>query len=390
VIRRIAHSVGQIPSGMALGVAALLVVGAAGGASALGAGGHTTTITAHFDRTVGLYKESSVRILGVPVGTVTKIKAEGSTVAVTMKITKSGVHIPADAQAFIIPPALVSDRYVQIAPAYTSGPEMGDHGDIPLSRSHAPVEKDQIVASIDRLDLALGPQGANKDGALSRLIHVGAQNLTPDRATQIRQTVSDLADLVSTLDDNKDSLAGAVTQLDRFASLLLRDDSQIRQLYTDLAQVSAQLDGDRSALASALKNLSIATGEIASLVKSSRGDLRSDVSGILDLTNILVQDKDAVIESLDDVPLALTNLSTAFDPATNTLDTRANFGESVTSQGDETVCGALEDIGLPCSLISGVTGSTSAATPSGTTAPAGTSSPSTVTSTAAGLLGRVR
>ena len=40
------------------------------------------TVTAHFTRATGLYKGSSVRVLGVVVGKITSIKPEGKTVAV--------------------------------------------------------------------------------------------------------------------------------------------------------------------------------------------------------------------------------------------------------------------------------------------------------------------
>jgi phospholipid/cholesterol/gamma-HCH transport system substrate-binding protein len=366
-VRAGVRSVGELPSGIALGVAALLVVCSAGVATALGGSGATTTVVAHFTRAVAVYDQATVRVLGVPVGRVTKVKAEGTTVAVTMQITKRGLKIPANAQAFIIPPALVSDRYIQLVPAYTSGPALSDGADIPVERTHAPVEKDQIVASLDRLDNALGPEGANRDGALSQLVHVGAQNFADGRAEQIRQTVSDLANLVSSLDVSKDSLAGAVTQLDRFTQLLLRDDSSIRTLYTDLATVSSQLAGDRKALAAALKNLSLATGEIASLVKHSRGDLKADLAGLVDLTNVLVQNKDAVIEVLDVVPLALQNLAGSFNPASNNLETRSNEGELFGSQQSVTSCNVLTLLGLPCQSAPASAGSAVTPSPRGTT-----------------------
>src|SRR5664279_2491077 len=90
-------------------VVAFLVVVAA--ITVLGSGSSQKTVTAHFTRATGLYKGSSVRVLGVIVGKITSIKPEGETVAVKMSYS-SKRRVPATASAFIIPPSLVSDRYV--------------------------------------------------------------------------------------------------------------------------------------------------------------------------------------------------------------------------------------------------------------------------------------
>jgi hypothetical protein len=40
-----------------------------------------------------------------------------------------------------------------------------------------PIELDEIYAALDKLNVALGPNGANEKGALAQLVHVGAANL---------------------------------------------------------------------------------------------------------------------------------------------------------------------------------------------------------------------
>ena len=42
--------------------------------------------------------------------------------------------------AAIITPTLVADRFVQLVPAYSTGPALPDGGDIPIERSIVPVE----------------------------------------------------------------------------------------------------------------------------------------------------------------------------------------------------------------------------------------------------------
>ena len=58
-----------------------------------------------------------------------------------------------------------------------SGPAMRDGAVIPQSRTAVPVELDRIFDSLHTTAEALGPAGANKDGSLSRLLGVSADNL---------------------------------------------------------------------------------------------------------------------------------------------------------------------------------------------------------------------
>src|SRR5206468_7775940 len=76
----------------------------------------TKTVTARFERAVGLYPGSSVRLHGVAIGTISKVRPDGDGVLVTMRYDRA-IRLPgyaADAKvvrAAIIPPSLVSDRY---------------------------------------------------------------------------------------------------------------------------------------------------------------------------------------------------------------------------------------------------------------------------------------
>ena len=71
-------------------------------------------VTAYFNQAVGLYKGSSVRVLGLEVGTIDDVVPEGTRVRVEMSIDKK-YPVPANAEAVILAPSLVSDRYVQFA-----------------------------------------------------------------------------------------------------------------------------------------------------------------------------------------------------------------------------------------------------------------------------------
>jgi len=288
-------------------------------------GGDRTYLTASFPRTVSLYEGSDVRILGVPVGRVEKVTPRGTSVEVRLWVDAEH-PVPADARALIVSPAIVGDRYVQLTPAYSGGAKLADGARLDTSRTAVPLELDEIYQSIDDLTVALGPEGANADGALSRLLDATARNFG-GQGKQFNETIRNLGQLTGTLDDNKDALFGTVDELGEFVSVLAENDDTVRAFNQSLAGAADLLEGEREDLAAALDNLGVALGEVGTFVRQNRGALRENITGLKRLSRILVKQRDALTEVLDVAPLALNNLFHTYNPATGTLDTRANITE---------------------------------------------------------------
>src|SRR5215472_6006889 len=122
-----------------IGAAVIAVLLVAGGALVYRATHQGKQITAYFAETVGVYPGSTVRVLGVRVGTVDAVQPQGTEVKVTMTLDH-GIAVPAVARAVVVAPSVVADRYVQLTPAYTAGPQIADHAVIPVGRTAVPVE----------------------------------------------------------------------------------------------------------------------------------------------------------------------------------------------------------------------------------------------------------
>jgi phospholipid/cholesterol/gamma-HCH transport system substrate-binding protein len=281
------------------------------------------TVTAKFPRAVGLYAGSSVRVLGVPIGTVRSITPDGPLVTVVMDLP-TDTPVPADATAVIIPPSLVSDRYVELTPVYGGGPRMTDGTVLGPDRTAIPVELDEILGSLDALLVALGPKGANATGSLGELVDVGAKTLGKGGGKDFHDTIVNLAKAVQTLSDNRGDLTGVIKNLGEFTHTLAENDGKIRVLTKDLAAATQFLASERSALAEALKNLSIALGEVASLVREHRAELGDDIQTLAKVTRTVVKHKDSLIEALDVLPLGATNIAGTVNTTAHTLDIRNN------------------------------------------------------------------
>jgi phospholipid/cholesterol/gamma-HCH transport system substrate-binding protein len=304
----------------------IVVLAVTAGVSMLSGGGERTLV-AHFPRTVSVYEGSDVRVLGVPVGKVDSVVPNGTDVKVTMHYGDD-VKVPADAKAVIVAPSVVGDRYVQLTPVYTKGPQLADGAVLDTSRTAVPLELDDIYGSLDKLVVALGPTGANKNGALSDLLDQTARNFGGQGA-QARQTISDYGKLSKTLDDNKDELFGSARQLQGFVSTLAQNDDTVRAFNGSLAQVSTMLAGERNDLSASLRNLATALGDVTTFVRTNKDVLHSDIRGLNRIAKVLVKRRNELSEALDDAPLALNNLFYTYNPDTGTLDTTANMPSAI-------------------------------------------------------------
>ncbi len=285
-------------------------------------------LTVDFPRTVSLYEGSDVRILGVPVGTVDSVTPRGEMVRVELSYDAK-YDVPADAKAVIISPAIVGDRYVQLAPAYDGGPVLPDGAHLDTAQTEVPLELDQIYQSIDDLSVALGPNGANANGALSRLINASAADLDGN-GKLINQTLHDLSLLSGTLSDNKDELFGAVSQVEEFVRALKVNDGAVRAFNASLAGVSATLAGERHDLAQAMNVLGVALRDVRGFVQNNKELIGKNVRDLVRITQVLVDQSDSLSETLAIAPLALTNLGLAGDPETGTLRDRDDLMRNIT------------------------------------------------------------
>jgi phospholipid/cholesterol/gamma-HCH transport system substrate-binding protein len=307
----------------------LVVLGFAVAAAVTVLGGDSTkTVVAHFPRAISVYEGSDVRVLGVPVGTVTRVEPTGTDVTVTMAYDAT-VRLPADAKAVIIAPSVVGDRYVQLTPAYSgTGAVMADGAELGVEETSEPLELDQIYDSLDRLNVALGPRGANQTGALSDLLSVTADNFG-GQGTTFRQTIKDFSRFSATLADNKEELFGSVEALDGFMQTLADNDQTVRQFNQSLADVSTMLAGERQELVAATRNLSVALTAVKGFVEDNKDSLSRNISGLNRVSKVLVRQRAALDEILHVAPGALNNLAMTYNPQAGTLDTRANFGETI-------------------------------------------------------------
>ena len=287
-------------------------------------------LTASFPRTVSLYEGSDVRILGVPVGKVETVRPAGTDVVVRMSYDAK-YDVPKNAQAIIVSPAVVGDRFVQLTPVFRRGDTpMASNAVLTTASTSTPLELDQIYSSIDQLTVALGPSGANSRGALTHLLDSTAKNFA-GQGQHFHQTINNVSKLTTTLDNNKGELFGTARQIERFVSALSKNDGTVRRFNDSLASAAGLLKDERHDLAAALHNLGIAMQAVEGFVRQNRQTLSHNIKGLNQVSKILVKQRAALDEVLRVAPTTLANLFHTYNPSTGTLDTRTNLGQNIAS-----------------------------------------------------------
>ena len=283
------------------------------------------TITAYFDETIGVYSGSDLRILGVTVGTIDSVQPQGKQVKVVMTLD-DGIQVPANADALVVSPSVVSDRYIQLSPAYTGGPEIKDNATIPIGRTQTPIELDQLYSTLNQLSTALGPNGANKNGALSNLLNVGADNLDGNGAA-LGTMIQQLGAATRTLSGSQDNLFQTIDSLQQFTTMLKNNNDQVQSVTQQLASVSGFLAADRQDLGTALNQLADALSQVQGFIQNNRAGIQTNVDKLNSISQILTNERSSLAEALNDAPLAVDNLLGAYDTTTHTLDGRGYIPE---------------------------------------------------------------
>ena len=281
--------------------------------------------SAVFSGVVGLYEDNDVRVLGVKVGHVDEVIPQGDSVRVNMLVDRT-IDIPANAKAVIVAPSLVSDRYVQFTPAYTGGDTMAEGTLLTQDRTATPLEVDDLYASLNRVSVTLGPNGANKNGALADLLNTLAAN-AEGNGEALNETITQLSQMAETLSGSDEDLFATVDNLAKFTGALAASDDQVNQFSEQAAEVSRFLADERGDLAAAVQQLGIALGAVQQFINDNRAHIKTNVDKLAAITQVLVDQRAALSEVLDVAPVALSNIINSYNGSSGTLDARADLNE---------------------------------------------------------------
>jgi len=305
----------------ALAVAAVVLASAlvAGGCGLIGVGGggEGQHFTAYFTRTISLYPQSDVRILGLHAGRVRNIKVVGTRVKVDFTIDAE-TPVPADVHATIVPLSLIGERYLQLFPAWTGGAKLAEGATIPLERTTVPVEPDEALESLRNLLDHLNPDGAR------RLV----TNLAEDVQGQgqvLNDALHQFAGLTTTLADKSDAIGAIIDRFDDFTATLVTRERALGQVMDDFATLTDVLADERKHVESLVHNLATVAGTARDLVATHKAGLDRDLTTLGKVAKAIDVNIGSIEQFLDSGPVLADGLQRAYNPTFHRIDLRNSF-----------------------------------------------------------------
>ena len=335
------NSTGSRNRWLRFAVVAMLVAALVGGGLVLWPRATGRQVVAYFPSTVGLYPGDDVRVVGVPVGKIKSIEPRAGDVKVTMSVD-DGVKLPADARAIIIAPNLVSARFIQFAPAYTSGPTLDAGAQIGLDRTAVPVEWDDVKEQLTQLSASLGPQQGDIQGPLAAAVNQAADTFDGN-GDSFRNALRELSQTAGRLGDSRTDLFGTVRNLQVLVNALANSNEQIVQFSNHVASVSQVLADSSKDLDQTLGTLNQALVDVKGFLNDNNQALIGQIGKLKDFTNILTEHSDDIEQVLHITPNGLQNFYNIYNPAQGTVGgllSLPNFSNPV-----QFICGGTFDVG---------------------------------------------
>jgi virulence factor Mce-like protein len=300
----------------ALGAVAVAVYLAFGGPLPFS---HQYTLDAVVRSANELHGGSPVRIAGVNVGKVTKVRpGPGATAVVEMAIEDAGRPIHRDATLKIRPRLFLEGNfYVDLKAGSPSAPQLRDGGTIPLAQTATPVQLDQVLSALNHdtrdslrtlveqaggafahggaeaIDASFAPAVPAYKGAA-----VLAQSARGSQPGDLRTTIADTERIVRALNSKRDQLGSLISSFNVTAGALASRSGQLR---ASLRGLSATL-GETSP---ALTDISASLPELERFANQVRPLLRR-TPRTLDLAAPLLVQLDALLQARE-LPALLTS-----------------------------------------------------------------------------------
>lgn len=270
-------------------VAAVVATGL-GACSVVGGGGESYRVTAFFSSAISLYKDSQVRVMGLPAGRVQSIKVEGTQVRVVLSVPED-IPLPENVEATIIPLSFIGERYVQLSPAWREGqPRLAAGAVIPIERTTVPVEPDEALAALKHLLDSIDPS------ATGRLVTNLADGLE-GTGDNLNDALAGLGTITETLGAKDAELGAIIDHFDRLTATLATRDATLGRVLDAFARTTDALADERASIQSLLASLASITTNGLALVGKHRVQLDKDIT-VLSRTLRLVGDN---MDQLDKV-----------------------------------------------------------------------------------------
>jgi len=252
-------------------------------------GGGAPSYQARFTDVTGVLPGDDVRIAGVKVGRVTRVRLVDNTVAELTFTVDGDVPLPSSVRATIRYRNLIGQRYLALAEGPAAASNLRPGAVIPLSQTAPALDLTTLFNGFQPLFSALDPHDVNT------LAYEIIQVLQGEAGT-VAGLLQHSASLIGTLADRDTVIAKVIDNLNTVLSTLDARRAVLSQTIDSLQQFVSGLSADREAIGQAVTSIGGLTSATAGLVKDARPDLSADINGVGSLAGIL-NDNSATIDA---------------------------------------------------------------------------------------------
>lgn len=234
----------------------------------------TSNYSAYFSEAGGIKPGSDVRVSGMDVGRVSRIKLEGNQVLVTFTV-RNGVDLGDRTEAAIRTETVLGAKVLEL----TSRGDGSLGGPIPVERTKSPYD---IPAALGDLTTTISGLDTTQ---LSDALQTMAQtfsNTPPD----LKIALEGVARFSETLNTRDDRLRDLLTNANKVTTVLAKRSDQIAALVVNTNALVAELLAQQDSVDALMSNLSRVSQEISGLVADNRTQLKPAVdklNGVLEI-----------------------------------------------------------------------------------------------------------
>ncbi|BBX27510.1 MCE family protein [Mycolicibacterium alvei] len=275
---------------------------------------NTISVTAQFDSAAGLYEGNTVAVLGMQVGKVTKITPKGNYVEVEFTVDKD-VSVPADVQAVTISNSILTDRQIELTPAYRGGPTLRNHDTIGLNRTRTPIEFARVLDVLDKLSASLKGDGKG-GGPLADVVNASAA-IADGNGQQMKDALGELSNALRLSSDRgavtRDQLTTIVRNLSSLFDAAARNDATLREFGSSVRQISQILADENLGSGTTGKKINEVVTQVGEVLQTHRDEVKQIVLNGNTALTTTVDMRREIAEFLDVAPLTLDNVYNIVD-----------------------------------------------------------------------------
>jgi|GEM_PF-2251924 phospholipid/cholesterol/gamma-HCH transport system substrate-binding protein len=263
-------------------------------------------ITAEFARAgLNVRPGDEVRVRGVPVGTIASIEVdrEAFTARYTLSVD-ADAPIAADTTAALVPKTLFGDKYVELQSASTAGELLRDGAHIPLARTSAPTEVQEVL---DRLQPVL----AEVDPVTFANVIASTAEGLDGAGADIAALVDAIPDALATLSANQTDLSRIFRTVPGIAGTLEERAGQLVQVAESFGTLAATVDRNEDELARFVTATADLSTRAAELLSSEGPRLDRVLASSLSVLDLIAEQPGAVDSLLRGAPRFVNGLAAA-------------------------------------------------------------------------------